>query len=204
MSEEQSISKMSPSTQHAQGTNGHQQIAKDATPAPAPGGGGNVTVIGKVTGTGTITVGGELKVVGMVESPFLKMVRETFTQTNGGTQLWPPEGAMDSTPDSRELLAKEFADAIHAMVRRREDQSFTMPDGPHGSAKKLLKTLVEATRWPAFDNNSIAVPEPWSIPQRRDSFRRYEAACTVEIMMRAFHAKGTGTGGDTPKMPPDG
>ena len=111
---------------------------------------------------------------------------------SGDTAPWPR--ATVNTPAE---VCTEFTDVFRALFLRREGSIDPSP-GERGSAKQMIKELIEKTGWP--DSDSIAVPEPWK--DRVVAFRRYEIACTMDILMRAFHAKGAG-GPDSPQLPPD-
>jgi len=141
-----------------------------------------------------------VRVVGVIESEFLKKLRAKFVGNVAGQQLWPPQAALENGAAAKELAAQEFTDAFRALFLLRED--FVQPpgDGAEGSARKLIRELIDETGWPFF-NDKVPVPEPWSSTDKRDKFRRYEVSSAMDVLMRLFHAKGAG--GGSSDMPPD-
>jgi len=192
-------------------TNGNGTTAGDAAATKltaAAETGGSVTVTGSLTANGTMTVSGDLKIVGMIESEFLKQVREIFFKKDeNGKQIWPPDDAIGSSPASRKRMSHEFTDAFDALFMREEGLD-DPTGGPPGSALALVKQLIDATNWPIVDETDathvpVPVPDPWNTGPRQLAFRRYEVSCAMDILMRAFRSKGTGTGGENTGLPPD-
>ena len=193
-------------TKHPPPPNGGATIAESGSVAVVGRGSGTgaatATADGKATGTlsvsGTLAVTGNISVVGIIESEFLRKFREKFFGKPGEEQPWPTtELMMDN-----KRLAEEFTDAFRTLFLLREEFDPPAADGADGSAKKLIKQLIDDTGWPLF-NEKVPVPEPWSASDKRDRFRRYEVSAAMDIMMRAFHCKGTGGGGETTGLPPD-
>jgi len=167
----------------------------------ASGTGEATATAGALSGTfalsGTLTVTGDVKVTGTVDSAFLKKLRTKFIGPDPDNQVWPSDDAVDD----EELAASEFIDAFRALFMLRED-GVPPPAGAPGSAKQLIKELVDETGWPAFNEN-VAVPAPWNTPEKRDSFRRYEVSSAVDVLMRVYHMKGASAGGEPTQLPPD-
>jgi hypothetical protein len=189
-------------------TTGNGTTASSATTS-ATNGGGTVTVTGSLTASGAMTVSGDLKIVGMVESEFLKKLRElAFKTDSDGKQIWPPDSVLGNTIASRKLLSQEFMDAWDALFMLEEKLVPVPTDGAPGSAKALIKDLIDATHWPLSSPTPaplvpVPVPEPWNTGPHQLAFRRYEVTCAMDILMRAFRNKGAGTGGENTGVPPE-
>jgi hypothetical protein len=149
------------------------------------------------TAVTSLTVSGSVSVIGIIESEFLRKLREKFLGTNAMPQPWP-SAAATGMPS---LAADEFVDAFRLLFMLKEDFAPIPSDGAPGSARKLLAELVEETGWP--DPQQCPVPAPWNVSTETDKFRRYEIACAVGIMMRAYDAPPGGVGGGSTPFPPD-
>ncbi len=181
-----------PPRQRAMNAEGDAETGNGPTGAIAPP---TVNITGAITYTGSssVTISGDVNVIGMVESEFLSKFREKFAG-NGAPKPWPRQST--NTPAE---FCTEFTDVLRALFLRNEG-SVTPPDGAPGSAKQIIKELIAETDWPA-DSPKAAVPEPWNSNGQSAAFRRYEISCAIYILMRTFDGLGSG-GGSTP-FPPD-
>jgi hypothetical protein len=151
--------------------------------------------VGTLTVAGSVSVTGKVTVVGLIESVFLRKLREKFSGSGDMDKAWPP----DAIREDEKAMANEFNDAFSALFLLREGRKKPDADGAEGSAKKLIKELIDETGWPD-DKVKVPVPEPWNTNDRFDLFRRYEISSAMDIMMRAFTAKGAG--GEVTDHPP--
>jgi hypothetical protein len=134
---------------------------------------------------------------GMVPSPFIAKLRETFLSPGGLAQLWTPEFTSLDASNRKALIGADIASAFRSLFLRNELHGSTNAEpGAPGSAAKLMKELieVEAVDWP--DGTTFAIPEGFE----HDTFRRYEVGCAVAIMMEAFHRRNPG--GEPTDFPP--
>jgi len=155
----------------------------------------NVTGTLTCTGTSSVTVNGDVTVVGMVESEFLGKFREKFVGS-GAAKPWPRAAV-----NTKAEFSTEFTDVFRSMFLRRE-ASIDPPEGEPGSAKQMIKELIEETGWP--DNAAIPVAEPWKSQGRVVAFRRYEITCAMYILMQEYHAQNNdGAGGGSSELPPN-
>lgn len=157
-----------------------------------------LNVIGAITyaGSSSVTVVGDVEVVGMVESLFLTKFREKFMGTGapGEQKPWPRPSV--NTPLE---FTTEFTDVFRSLFLLLEAGT-TPAGGVPGSAKQMILELITDTHWPA-DTADAPVPEPWNSNGQFNAFRRYEIASAMHLLMRTFNGLGAG-GGSTP-FPPD-
>src|SRR3954471_5618207 len=145
----------------------------------------NVTGAISYTGSSSVTIAGDVSIIGMIESPFLKAFRDKFIGS-GAEPAWPR--ATVNTPAE---FATEFTDLLRTLFLRRE-ASVSPPDGAPGSAKQMIKELLDDTQWP--DKIKSPVPEPWNSNGHFVAFRRYEIACALNILMQTYNSSGQGGG----------
>ena len=123
----------------------------------------------------------------MAGSDFLDRVREQFFEVNG-TPKWP--GDPEDSADVR--AAWEIPLALNVLFRRvRFDEN--LPNAPAETALGRLKAAADAAQWPSAASK---IPPTWTPPATRtlDSYRMYEVACAVNLMMRAVNSSGGGGG----------
>jgi hypothetical protein len=126
---------------------------------------------------------------GKIHSDFIDQLRAKFL---GTPPPWPR-----ASVKTREQVLAEISAAFRAMFLRVE-RSKPIPSAAKGSAVQLVGEVVKATRWPK-DNPLAKVPDHWKDNVR--TFRRYEIAAAMDVLMQAFNASGGGGSGS--EWPPD-
>jgi hypothetical protein len=132
----------------------------------------------------------------MTGSDFLYHVREQFFEDDGSPK-WP--GDPEDSAETR--AAWEIPLALNVLYRRvRFDED--LPEAPAETALGKLKAAADAVQWPSA---ASAIPPSWSPPETRtvDSYRMYEVACAVNLMLRAVNSSGGGGGPREYPPPPD-
>lgn len=126
---------------------------------------------------------------GKIHSDFIDQLRKKFL---GTPAPWPR-----ASVKTREQVLAEISAAFRAMFLRVE-RSKPIPNAAKGSAVQLIGEVVKATKWPK-DNPLSKVPAKWKDHAR--TFRRYETAAAMDVLMQAFNASGGGGSGS--EWPPD-
>ena len=133
----------------------------------------------------------------MEGSAFLAKVREKFYNEDG-TSNWP--GRPEPTHDARAKV--ELPAALDALFRRVAFHEALPPEPPEPAETALtalgrLKAAAVEVNWPG----AAAIPVAWPALDER-TYRLYEVACAVNIMIRAFN--DSGGGGGPRDFPPPG
>ncbi len=145
------------------------------------------------TGTSTGPQPPEFDPTGAMEgSAFLAKVREKFYNEDG-TSNWP--GAPEHDHDDR--AKAELPAALDALFRRAAFNDALPPDPGAETALGRLKAAAVEVDWPG----TAAIPDDWPALDER-TYRLYEVACAVNIMIRAFN--DSGGGGGPRDFPPPG
>jgi len=126
---------------------------------------------------------------GMVDSKFLKELREAFLSPAALSSLWNAQFTRSAAPNRKELIAADIAGAFRSVFMRNEVPTLEPESGAANSATKLMKEVLlgDAKDWPR-DLTKFPVPPPY----RAAAFRRYEIACAVSIIMQAYNKHGPG------------
>jgi hypothetical protein len=131
---------------------------------------------------------------GMLKSDFITLLLTTIPAAESGGTLW---GTEFGNRDDKAAIGDDISRAFVSMFRRQAKRPRPEPDpGTNGSATKLLAKLITDHNWP--ENPGLKFPKSWD----QDTFRNYEIACAVNILMAACNAHGPGGPPDWPPEKP--
>jgi len=138
---------------------------------------------------------------GMLNSSFIRKLRNTFLKGTDATQLWSV-GFATGDPVQRKVLIKEdLADCFRSLFQVHESTPPAPPlPGTPTSATQLMASLITQTGWAEDIDGKVPVPAPWNAADE-DQFRRYEVACAMNILMQAYSLFGES--GGRPTWPPE-
>jgi len=134
---------------------------------------------------------------GMLVSEFIAEIRAQFI--GAGVKPTYPGVAQDIAVSK---VIEELPEALEAMLSAREDGTDFPATATAGSALELVIAAARKTGWP---KKTSSIPEEWrktdTDSNRTATFRRYEIASAINIMIQAYNRNGSG-GGST-DFPPE-
>jgi len=136
---------------------------------------------GKAADTNTSQAGFDAE---LLQSTFLREVRRQFF-TSGNSSSWPRPSPGIRKQD---VAAAEMPLALWAMFRKITMEE-AMPAVPAGTALGRIKAAADAAKWPGTRSK---VPAAWK--PRTATYRLFEIAWAVNIMMEAYAKSGGGGG----------
>jgi hypothetical protein len=134
---------------------------------------------------------------GLLVSEFIAEIRAQFI--GAGAKPTYPGVAQDIAVPK---VIEELPEALEAMLSVREDGANFPATATAGSALELVIAAAKKTGWP---KKTSSIPEEWrktdTDSNRTATFRRYEIASAINIMIQAYNRNGSG-GGST-DFPPE-
>jgi len=129
---------------------------------------------------------------GMVSSKFIKKLEETFAPANAGVTFWTTVFSPPGDTHRNAKIRDDLGDSLRLLFQAREVTSpadlVPIPGSP-GSATELMVAVLAATGWP---KNPAQYPVPSAWKHDAAVFRRYEIACAINILLRAYNTLGSG------------
>jgi len=136
---------------------------------------------------------------GMINSKFLSKLRAAFKAPNPG--LWSSGFPVSDPVQRKNMIRDDLADCFRSMFQVLENDPPAAPlPGTPTSATALLADVISKTGWAEDDDGKVPVPPPWNAGDE-GSFRQYEIACAMNILMRAYALFGDS--GGRPTWPPE-
>lgn len=147
---------------------------------------------------------------GLIESDFVRMLRERIIGDDPDAPNWPTDLAEDH---EEEDAIKQINLASELLFLRCEGEPLPGKIHPARSLPRIIQELLkEVPGWPEEEPPVIPLrfhkdehAKPPRPLDRRVAFRRYEVACAFNIMMQAwnlFGAAGMKTGSEWPPQKP--
>ena len=145
------------------------------------------------TNTPAVVLPPALDPTGAMEgSEFLASVLEQFFNPDGSSS-WPGLPA-----DTQAVRARaEIPAALDALFRRVGSDD-DLPEAEPATALGKLKAAADAVDWP----DAAKIPDAWPTDEE-ETYRYYEVACAVNLMIRAFCGRGGGGGPREYPPPPN-